>query len=195
MEQPISMSNQPTSIHINLAEHLMNPCTVHDPRHVSDLKVQFYDQVAAQNLIDQGDPLVYEIYHHAFITDATDMAMGMSVIHPGKVGSEYHMTKGHLHARNDQAEVYYCVQGQGLLLMDDMGDDFQAFDFNCGTAVHIPPQFAHRVVNTGSDILVFVSVFHVAAGHVYSQVSKQGFARLVVEKQGKTTLIDNPKRG
>ena len=194
MEQAINMSNQPTSVQINLDKCLMTPYTVHDPRHVSDLKAQFYDQVAAQKLIDQGDPLVYEIYHHAFITDATDMAMGMSVIHPGKVGCEYHMTKGHLHARNDQAEVYYCVRGQGLLLMDDMADDFQAVDFNCGTAVHIPPQYAHRVVNTGSDILVFVSVFHVAAGHVYAQVTKQGFARLVVEVKGKTTLIDNPKR-
>ena len=188
------MNNQPTSIHINLAEHLMSPCTVHDPRHVSDLKAQFYDQVAAQKLIDQGDPLVYEIYHHSFITDSTDMTMGMSVIHPGKVGSEYHMTKGHLHERNDQAEVYYCVQGQGLLLMDDLADDFQAVDFNSGTAVHIPPQYAHRVVNTGSDILVFVSVFHVAAGHVYAKVTKQGFARLVVEQQGKPVLIDNPGR-
>jgi glucose-6-phosphate isomerase len=79
-----------------------------------------------------------------------------------------------------------------MLLMDDMAGDFQPFEFNKGVAVHIPPQYAHRVVNTGSDIFIFVSVFHVKAGHAYAQVTERGFSNLAVEKNGKPVLRPNP---
>jgi glucose-6-phosphate isomerase len=64
-----------------------------------------------------------------------------------------------------------------------------------GTITHIPPQFAHRVVNTGSTPLVFVAVFHVAAGHVYGPIEERGFRCLIVEQDGKATQIPNPRWG
>lgn len=194
MEQKAAPSNLPTAVQIDLNGGQMIPSTVHERRHVSHMAQQYSDQAAVQEMIDQGDPLVYEIYHHAFVTDQTDMAMGMSVIAPGKVGGEYYMTKGHLHERSDQAEIYYCVQGEGLLLMDDLRDDFRAEPFIAGIAIHIPPQYAHRVVNTGDQPLIFVSAFHLAAGHVYKPVVEMGFANLVVEEGGKPTLRGNPVR-
>jgi glucose-6-phosphate isomerase len=194
MAHTVTPTNQPTSIHINLTDGQMLPNTVHDHRHVSHLAAQFSDRAAVEQAIAQGDPLVYEIFHHAFVTDNTDMAMGMSVISAGKVGGEYYMTKGHLHERSDQAEIYYCVQGNGLLLMDDLQGDFHAAPFSSGTAVHIPPQYAHRVVNTGAQPLIFVSAFHLAAGHVYQPVAELGFANIVVEMDGKPVLQPNPVR-
>lgn len=172
----------------------MLPNTTHDQRFVSHLAEQFSDQSETKNAIKNGDPLVYELFHHVFLTDKTDMALGMSVIAAGKVGNEYYMTKGHLHESEDQPEVYYCVSGMGLLLMDDLKNDFQAMPFSAGTVIHIPPQYAHRVVNTGNEKLTFVSVFHVAAGHVYQSVAETGFAYLVMDVDGKPTLIPNPKR-
>lgn len=194
MEQKAAPINLPTAVQIDLNGGQMVPCTVHERRHVSHLAQQFSDQAAVRQVIEQGDPLVYEIYHHAFVTDQTDMAMGMSVIAPGKVGGEYYMTKGHLHERSDQAEIYYCVQGEGLLLMDDLQGDFRAEPFSAGIAIHIPPQYAHRVVNTGGRPLIFVSAFHLAAGHVYQPVAEMGFAALVVEEDGKPALRGNPMR-
>jgi glucose-6-phosphate isomerase len=194
MAQTVVPTNQPTSIQINLVDGLMFPHTVHESRHVSHLSEQFSNRTAVEQLIAHGDPLVYEIFHHAFVTDNTDMAMGMSVISSGKVGDEYYMTKGHVHERGDQAEIYYCVQGTGLLLMDDLRDDFHAAPFSSGTAVHIPPQYAHRVVNTGTQSLIFVSAFHLAAGHVYQPVAELGFANIVVEVDSKPVLRPSPMR-
>ena len=194
MQEQNKSSNVPTSVEISIENATLIPHTVHDFRYVSNLTEQFYDHKAVQGLINAGNPLVYEIYHHAFLTDSTDMALGMSVIYSGKVGDEYYMTKGHQHERSDQAEIYYCVEGQGLLLMDDMVDDFLAVNFSKGVAVHIPPQYAHRVVNTGTGKLIFVSTFHVAAGHKYTQVAEKGFAKIVVDEDGKPILKTNPKR-
>ncbi len=188
------ISNVPTSVQINLEDGEMVPHTVLDHRHVSHLAESFSDRSAVEAALSQSDPLIYTIYHHAFVTDKTDMAMGMSVIAAGKVGDEYYMTKGHLHESDDQAEIYYCVQGEGYLLMDDLQGDFQAMPFTAGTAVHIPPQYAHRVVNTGKKPLIFVSAFHLAAGHVYQPVAEKGFARIVIEVDGKPDLAPNPRR-
>jgi len=194
MEHNLSISNLPTSIQIDLADGRMEPHTVHDVRRASQLAEQFHDQAAVKKVISNGDPIVYEIYHHLFLTDKSDMAMGMSVILAGTIGNEYYMTKGHIHERDDQAEIYYCIQGEGLLLMDDMKDDFQACNFSNGTAVHIPPQYAHRVVNTGKVPLIFVSAFHQAAGHAYDLVAKMGFAKIVTEVNGKPELHPNLQR-
>jgi glucose-6-phosphate isomerase len=194
MEQKSMKTNKPTSVQIKIREGQMLPNTTHDQRFVSHLTEQFSDQIATMDAIKNGDPLVYELFHHVFLTDRTDMAFGMSVIAAGKVGNEYYMTKGHLHESDDQSEVYYCVSGMGLLLMDDLKNDFQAMPFSEGTVIHIPPQYAHRVVNTGNEKLTFVSVFHVAAGHVYQSVAEAGFAYLVMDVVGKPTLIPNPKR-
>jgi glucose-6-phosphate isomerase len=44
------------------------------------------------------------------------------------------------------------------------------------------------VVNTGSDLLVFVASYHISAGHEYTAVEEQGFAKIVVEKDGQPVL-------
>lgn len=163
-------------------------------RKVSDLAMMFYDKAAVEQLIRSGDPLVYEIRHYPFITSKSDMALGTTIIFPGTVGDEYHMTKGHFHQADDQPEIYYCVQGEGFLLMEDREGDFHAIPWRAGTITHIPPAYAHRVVNTGDTPLVFVSAFHVAAGHDYGPVVEHGFKHVIVKRDGKPMQIPNPHR-
>ena len=38
---------------------------------------------------------------------------GITYLHPGKVGNEYFMTKGHFHANIDRAEFYWGLEGEG----------------------------------------------------------------------------------
>lgn len=187
-------NNRPTCVLFDIQTGQIEPYSVYDPRRVADLADSFSDSAAVQQAVLTGNPLVYEIRHMQFMTQKTDMALGVSTIQPGKVGSEYYMTKGHVHERDDQAEIYYCVRGSGLLLMDDLQGDFEAAPFQAGTIIHIPPQYAHRVVNTAADLLIFVSSFHVAAGHAYAAVKQKGFEYLVLEKDGQPTLLKNPKR-
>jgi len=187
-------NHKPTSVRFDILTGQIEPYSVYDPRRVSDLAESFSDAAAVQIAVASDNPLVYEIRHSQFVTRNTDMALGVSTIQPGRVGAEYYLTRGHVHERSDQAEIYHCVRGSGLLLMDDLAGDFLAEPFEAGIIVHIPPQYAHRVVNTGSDLLIFVSAFHVAAGHMYAPVKEKGFEYLVVDQEGKPVLVKNPKR-
>jgi glucose-6-phosphate isomerase len=191
----IEVYDLPVSVQIDTNTGEFTPCPEKIDRKVSDLAAMFYDQAAVKQIIDTGDRVVYEIRYYPFITSKSDMALGTTVIFPGTVGGEYHMTKGHFHASDDQPEIYYCVQGEGLLLMESRDGDYRVAPWKAGTITHIPPQYAHRVVNTGSTPLVFVASFHVAAGHDYEQIEAQGFKHLVVERDGQAVEIPNPRWG
>ena len=182
----------PVSVMFDPNTGIFEPCKQLVERKVSDLKRMFHDQAAVKTLLSNENPLVYEIRYYPFITSKSDMALGVTRIFPGKIGREYHMTKGHIHERDDQPEIYYCVHGTGYILMDTLAGEFQAVPWQPGVITHIPPMWAHRVVNTGNDLLVFVASYHIAAGHLYDQVEKQGFEKIVVENNGKPAII-SPK--
>jgi glucose-6-phosphate isomerase, archaeal len=161
-------------------------------RKASDMQSMFYDKKAVQEAIQTDDPLIYEFYNTKFITSTSDMAVAVTRIFPGKIGDEYFMSKGHQHQRNDQPEMYICVQGTGYLLLDTMDGEFRAEEWRPGTISHIPPIWAHRAVNIGSNVLVYIGVYHAAAGHDYMVVEKRGFAQVVVEREGKPCLVPHP---
>jgi glucose-6-phosphate isomerase len=162
-------------------------------RRVSDLAMMFHDQLAAQAAIAGGDPVVYEIWYHPFETSKSDMALGVSRIFPGTIGDEYHMTKGHIHERDDQPEIYFCVKGEGYLLLQTVEGEFRAERWTPGTISHIPPMWAHRVVNTGNETLVFVASYHLSAGHDYRPIEEKGFRQLVLKRDGGPVLVDSPR--
>ena len=162
-------------------------------RKISDLAMMFADKTATDALIKSGDPLVYEIFYYGFKTSVSDMALGTTRIQPGKVGDEYYMTKGHYHEAEDQPEIYFCVKGQGYLLMQTHEGEFVAEPWKVGTISHIPPMWAHRVVNTGSEPLVFVASYHLAAGHIYGPVEEKGFKKLLIERNGNPEFVLNER--
>ena len=183
----------PISVQFDFDEGTFDPVKQRVDRKVSDLKMMFHDQAAAEAIIAAGDEVVYEIWYHPFITSKSDMALGVTRIFPGKVGDEYHMTKGHIHERDDQPEIYFCIQGEGYLLLETLDGEFRAEPWKPGTISHIPPMWAHRVVNTGDETLVFVASYHVSAGHDYQPIIDRGFVKQVVERDGKPVFVDNPR--
>jgi glucose-6-phosphate isomerase len=104
----------------------------------------FHDTAAMESAVKAGDPLVYEIFYYGFKTSVSDMALGTTRIQPGKVGDEYYMTKGHYHEAFDQPEIYFCVKGEGYLLMETHEGDFQAEKWTVGTISHIPPMWVRN---------------------------------------------------
>ena len=184
----------PVSVQLDTKTGIFDPCKTLAKRNVSDLKNMFHDQTAVKAILDAGDKLIYEIRYYPFVTSKSDMALGVTMILPGKVGDEYHMTKGHIHERDDQPEIYHCVQGKGYLLLDTMQGEFRAEAWEPGVITHIPPMWAHRAVNTGSEPLVFVASYHISAGHLYDTVEQMGFEQLAVERDGQPVFIPNQKR-
>jgi glucose-6-phosphate isomerase len=191
-EMPVN--EKPVSVQLDPSTGVFAPCPDVVERKVSDLKMMFADQKAVQEIIAAGDRVVYEIRYYPFITSNSDMALGTTTIFPGKVGNEYHMTKGHFHQADNQPEIYHCLQGEGYLLMESKDGDYQVAPWKPGTITHIPPAYAHRVVNTGSTPLVFVASFHVAAGHDYRSIEERGFKTILVEQDGRPAEVPNPKR-
>jgi glucose-6-phosphate isomerase len=190
----LKKEDYPISVQFDFDAGEFSPQEKSVERKVSDLSVMFQDKAAVESMVKAGDPLVYEIFYYGFKTSVSDMALGTTRIQPGKVGNEYYMTKGHFHEAHDQPEIYFCVKGEGYLLMETHEGEFQADKWTRGTISHIPPMWAHRVVNTGNEPLVFVATYHLAAGHIYKDVEEKGFLKRLVEINGEPAFVLNEQR-
>lgn len=162
-------------------------------RHVSNIKGMFADSEAEQALIDGENPMVYEFYEMGAPESDSDLAFGSSITYPGKVGNEYFMTKGHFHTILDTAEVYYCLSGHGYMLMENPEGEWSAQEISAGKMVYVPPRYAHRSINVGDVPMVTFFCFRGDAGHDYGTIETKGYRKLLVEKDGKVEIIDNPK--
>ncbi len=67
-------------------------------------------------------------------------------------------TRGHAHA--GQEEVYFFVQGTGMMIVDQ-----EKFRVNAGDIILIPDGAFHRVVNDGEQNLTFNCVFQGTRNH------------------------------
>ncbi|MBR7187755.1 MAG: cupin domain-containing protein, partial [Clostridia bacterium] len=150
-------------------------------RFVSNMVSQFNDRAAAEEIVRNGDKPIYDFYELEQIPEtAGDLKFGTSIVYPGKVGDEYFMTKGHFHTILDTGEVYYCLSGQGAMLMETPEGEVSLIEMKPGVAVYVPPRWAHRSINTGAETMVTFFVFRSDAGHDYGTIEQKGYRKLVV---------------
>ena len=142
-------------------------------RYLSQMKNMYQDQEAIEEILKYEDPLIYEFYELGCPERAGDLAFGTTMIHPGKIGNEYYMTKGHFHQIVDTAEVYYTLKGEGYMML--------------------PRGYAHRTINTGDEVLTAFYVFDADAGHDYGTIETKGYRHIVCEINGEVTVLDNPR--
>lgn len=162
-------------------------------RYLSHMKKMFLDDEKAEEILEKDDPLIYEFYELGCPERKGDLAFGTSIIYPGKVGEEYYMTKGHFHTMLDTAEVYWCLSGEGYMVMENMQGDTLEMPMKTGEAVYVPRGYAHRTVNTGTEKLVVFWTFQADAGHDYGTIETKGYHKLIVEKDRRAVIVDNPK--
>jgi glucose-6-phosphate isomerase, archaeal len=190
------MQDRPYSFQIALPEGRPSRDGGHIRRTLSAMEGQFADREAyAALLAGAGDVELYEVYELARPHVAGELLHGVSILHPGTVGAEYFMTKGHFHAELDTAEVYYCLQGSGMMVMETPEGDWAVEPLRAGSVLYVPPRWAHRSVNTSPDSdLVTFFVYPGHAGHDYATIEQQGFRKLVVARDGHPQVIDNARR-
>jgi glucose-6-phosphate isomerase len=164
-------------------------------RTLSSLRGQFLDQEAYEALLAKEDSLVYEVYEIKRPEAAGEFLMGVSVIHPGKVGREFYMTKGHYHTIRETAEIYYCLKGEGMMVMETPEGETSVVPFTPGKVLYVPPRWAHRSVCTSrQEDLVFFFAYPANAGHDYGTIEQQGFRKLVLAGDGGgIEIVDNPR--
>lgn len=166
----------------------------HIIRQLSSMKGQFADNQAYTAQLEKEDLVLYEVYDIQRPEKAGELLHGISIVHPGKVGDEYYMTKGHFHTVLETAEIYHCLKGEGVMVMETPEGDWSVEELRTGTILYVPPRWAHRSVNTGSqEDLVTFFVYPGDAGHDYGTIETQGFRKLMFEVNGQPQIVDNPR--
>ncbi|MBL8134023.1 MAG: glucose-6-phosphate isomerase [Anaerolineae bacterium] len=187
------MHNQPFTFELPKQGGIPSEYDNHLVRRLSSMRGMYRDHAAYEALLSQGDPVHYEVYEIKRPEVAGELLQGVSVIHPGKVGNEYFMTKGHFHQVLETGEVYYCLSGQGMMVMETPEGDWSVQEFCPGQVLYVLPRWAHRSVNTSlTQDLVFFFAYPGNAGHNYGTIEQQGFRKLIVESNGAPLVVDNP---
>jgi glucose-6-phosphate isomerase len=155
---------------------------------------QYRDTEAYERMLAHDDIPLYEVYELTVPAVEGELLHGVSIVHPGTVGDEYFMTKGHYHSVLETAEVYYCMAGRGMMVMETPEGEWDVQALAPGQVLYVPPRWAHRSINTEpcEDLITFF-IYPGNAGHNYSTIERQGFRKLVVEQNGVPAVIDNPR--
>jgi glucose-6-phosphate isomerase, archaeal len=188
------MKNSPFSFKIIAPNFVPDHYDNHIRRTLSSMQGQYLDQDAFATLLATEDKLLYEVYEIKRPEIEGELLNGISIVHPGKVGDEFNMTKGHYHTVLETAEIYYTISGQGKMVMETPDGKWAVEDLAPGQMLYIPPCWAHRSVNVHPDEdLIMFFVYPGNAGHDYGTIEIQGFRKLVVKKDGEIQIIDNPR--
>lgn len=153
---------------------------------IRDLSGVFRDESARRALPD--DFAVYQVEMLASPLQEGELHTGTTHLMPGKVGDEFFMTRGHFHQRREQAEFYFGLRGRGILLLQPENGTAYAEQVFAGSVHHIPSDTAHRLVNTGADILSALAVWPAVAGHDYQALQPDGFSLRVYDRDGDVSL-------
>lgn len=184
---------KPFTFRVDLRKKIIPDSDSHIVRKLSSMKNQYLDESAYKEMIKKEDSILYEVYEKLVPKKEGELIQGLTIVHPGKVGREYFMTKGHFHSILDTAELYFCFSGNGYMLMETPEGDCRAVKLLADTAVYIPGGWAHRSVNVGKADLVMLFVYPAHAGHDYATIETSGFRKLIIEDKRSTRIIKNPK--
>jgi glucose-6-phosphate isomerase len=157
---------------------------------IGDMAGVFHDEAARAAL--PPETVVYATQVFRPVPDGTGggLFFGSTVIMPGAVGAEYFMTRGHFHAKRDRAEFYWCLRGEGLLVLMDKDRHWRVEAMRPGSVHHIPAFTAHRTVNTGREALSFSACWPSDAGHDYAAIARAGFSVRVFRVNGIPEVVE-----
>jgi len=184
---------KPQHISLDLSKWVLLPSTS-TKRKLRDLNGFFADTQATKSILKSGqDPIIYEVYECLQPQEVGHLNLGTTIVHPGKIGEEFYMTKGHFHAKEASSEVYLGLEGEGLILLQSRTGNSECLAMSQGDVIYVPPGWGHRTVNVGAERLAFFFTYQADAGHDYESVQKRGFSKLVVERHGRVQVVGNPR--
>jgi glucose-6-phosphate isomerase, archaeal len=163
----------------------------HLVRHLSDLTDVFCDGAAFATALQVDNPIVYTVSSLDRTAGEGELHCGLGMILPGRIGNEYFLTRGHLHAWRPAAEYYIGLSGTGIMLLEGAdGSDARWCELLPHTVVHVPGNTAHRTINTGDTPLTYLGVYSAEAGHDYTSIAGRNFRQVVVWTPDGPKVID-----
>src|SRR5262249_26064281 len=153
----------------------------------------YADSAAFAAALAEGDRIVYDVEDFRPSADAGDMIFGVTRMAPGKIGAEYYLTRGHIHARANRPEIYYGQTGGGLMLMESPEGETRVVDIALNVACYVPPYWIHRSINIGAEDLVMAFSYPADSGQDYGIIARSNGMRKRVLDDGKGgwALADN----
>jgi glucose-6-phosphate isomerase len=154
---------------------------------LKDLDGLYEDGDAYQRALGAlGDTVVYEVTDYKPSSDPGDMIIGVTRMLPGKVGREFFMTRGHIHANPNRPEMYYGESGTGLMLLESPAGEIRLVEIGPRTMCYVPPYWIHRSVNTGPGELVMTFAYPADSGQDYTIIETAGGMRSRIVDDGKS---------
>lgn len=184
----------PARLVVRVDDGGMDGATGRYEKRLSELTGLYLDAAAhAAACTRDGDPVVYMVEDFRPSSSAGDMIFGVTRMLAGKIGSEFYLTRGHIHALADRPEIYHGQAGRGLMLMESPEGETRVIEIGPNAVCYVPPYWIHRSINVGAEDLVMAFSYPADAGQDYGIISRSNGMRKRVLDDGKGgwTLVDN----
>jgi glucose-6-phosphate isomerase len=172
---------------------LVGPGTHRYTKRFADLPGLYADTAAFQAMLPAlAETIVYEVTDLRPSERPGDMITGVTRMSPGRVGREFFLTRGHIHAQADRPEIYYGQQGHGLMLLENPQGETRVVEIGPQTLCYVPPFWIHRSVNTGPDDLVMLFSYPADSGQDYDIIARSGGMRSRILDNGAGGWVEVP---
>jgi glucose-6-phosphate isomerase len=186
---------EPRTFNVDLLDGLMHGTGSRYQKRFRDLAGLYADSGAfVARASEQGEQVVYEVTDHRPSDLPGDLITGVTRMSPGKVGDEFYMTRGHIHAVVDRPELYFGLKGHGLIVMESADGESRIVELAPNVACYVPPYWIHRSVNVGDADFVMLFCYPADSGQDYEIIQRSNGLRkrIVSDGAGGWHSIDNP---
>ena len=186
---------EPMACVVDVASGALGNRTGRYEKRLRDLDGLYGDADAFARLrAERGDDVVYAVEDFRPAGQEGNMIFGVTRMAPGRVGDEFFLTRGHIHAKADRPEIYYGQGGHGLMLMESPEGETRIVEIGPQTICYVPPYWIHRSVNTGDEPFVMVFSYPADAGQDYGIIERSGGmrTRIVAVGSGGWQAVENP---
>lgn len=188
------MITEPVSSVVDVNAGTMSGKTGRYEKRLSDLDGLYSDTAAFAALASEiGDPVVYAVEDFRPTDRPGDLIYGVTRMSPGRIGREFFLTRGHIHAKADRPEIYYGQQGHGLMQLESPDGETRIVEIRPQTICYVPPYWIHRSINVGDGDLVMVFAYPSDSGQDYGiiEASNGMRHRVMTDDKGGWELVDN----
>ena len=176
---------EPRRLDVDLASGSMAGGDGRYEKRFRDLAGLYADAAAFDALVAQkGGDVAYGVTSYMPGRKVSDLILGVTRMEPGRVGREFFLTRGHIHANGDRPEMYYGQAGHGLMQMESPEGEVRLMEIGPQAIVYVPPFWIHRSVNLGDGPLVMTFAYPADSGQDYGIIGRAGGLRVRIVADG-----------
>ena len=184
---------KPRSFRLDYTTGVLGPYQHIKKVHLNKMVAYFVNKEAIKTILSSGEnPLIYETQIIDWPSKEGIIKIGSTTIYPGEIGDELYHNRGHYHQKDQTSEIYIGLKGRGRIVMQKEDGKTRILPLELHDVAHIPPGWAHRVINIGRDKMSFMFACLADAGSNYEPIKERGFKKILVKKDEKIEVTENP---